>query len=147
MKVILLKNSPGIGKEGETKEVKSGYARNYLIPQKLALEATSANVNSYEQLKKKHAKDDEKQKKEAEQIKIVIEKMSVTLPVEIKDNEEIYGSITAQHIVNALKKEGVDINKQCIHLTDSIHATGVYSIDVKLHPSVNAVLKVWVVKK
>lgn len=147
MKVILLKNAPNIGKEGETKEVKSGYARNYLIPQKIALEATSANVNSYDQLKKKHAKEVEKHVKEAEHLKTVIEKISVTLPVEIKDGEEIYGSITAQHVVNALKKEGVDINKQCIHLTDSIHTTGVYSVDIKLHPSVNAVLKVWVVKK
>lgn len=147
MKVILLKNIPGIGKEGDIKEAKPGYCRNYLIPNNLALEATDENIRHIEVMKKKQAKDAERLKQEALEHKQRLEKISVTIPVALKNEEEIFGSITTQTIVQALKKEGVDVDKSKVTLEDQIKKTGVYSVTVKLHPDVAAAIKVWIVKK
>lgn len=147
MKVILLKNTPGIGKEGEIREVKPGFCRNYLLPNKLALEATDENVRYLATLKQKQAKDAERLKQDALEHKQRLEKISVTIPVELKNEEEIFGSISTQTIAQALKKEGIDLDKSKITLEDQIKKTGVYSVTVKLHPDVAAAIKVWIVKK
>jgi len=147
MKVILLKNVSGLGAPGDTIEVKSGYARNYLIPEKIALEATGASARYYELLKRKQVKVQENEKREAEGLKSRLEKVSLTLAAELKSEEEIYGSISAQNIVQALAKEGIDLDKDAVVLAEPLRKIGVYTLEAKLHPDVSASFKVWIVKK
>lgn len=147
VKVILLKDTPGVGKEGEIREAKPGFCRNYLLPNKLALEATDENMRVFDTLKRKRAKDIEHLKQDALEYKQKLEKISVTIPVELKNEDEIFGSITTQTIAQALKKAGIEIDKSKLVLEDQIKKTGVYSVTVKIHSDVAAAIKVWIVKK
>lgn len=147
MKVILLKNAPGLGVPGDTIDVKPGHARNYLIPKRIALEATTANAQQYALLKRKQTKVHEKEKREAEDLKSRLEKVSLTLAVELKSEEEIYGSVSAQAIAQALTKEGIDLDKDAVVLAEPLRKIGVYTLEAKLHPEVIASFKVWIVKK
>lgn len=147
MKVILTKDVSNLGKEGTTIEVKDGYARNYLLPNNLAFEATKDNLVKLEELKRTRLKILETQKKSVIDIKQKLEAISVTLTASAKDDEEIFGSITEGQILKALKEEGVELEKGKIELETPIKKIGVYNLKVKLHPEVDANLRVWIVKK
>ena len=147
MKVILTKDVSNLGKEGATLEVKDGYARNYLLPNNLAFEATKDNLVKLEELKRTRLKILETQKKSVIDIKQKLEAISVTLTASAKDDEEIFGSITEGQILKALKEEGVELEKGKIELETPIKKIGVYNLKVKLHPEVDANLRVWIVKK
>jgi large subunit ribosomal protein L9 len=147
VKVILTKDVLNLGKEGATLEVKDGYARNYLLPNKLAFEATKDNLVKLEELKRTRMKLLEVQKKSVIEIKTKLEAISVTLTASAKDDEEIFGSITEGQILKALKEEGIELEKGKIELESPIKKIGVYNLKVKLHPEVDANLRVWIVKK
>lgn len=147
MKVILIKDIEGLGKKGEVVEAKDGYVRNYLIPYGFALKATKDNFKRLEIIKNKEKKLLERQKKKAEALKETIEKISVTVAVEVKDGDDIYGSIGEPQLLKALKNEGIPIEKIKLFLPQPIRKLGVYNIEVKLHPQVTSFLRVWVVKK
>ncbi len=147
MKVILLKDVDKLGKEGSVLEVKEGYARNFLVPQKLAIKATKDSFREIEEIKKRKGKIEEKTKKEAAELKAKIDSLSLTITQEVKDGEEIYGSVGEQQIIKALKEEGVIIEKDKIDLPEPIKKLGVYNLKVKLHPAIEANLRVWVMKK
>lgn len=147
MKVILLIDLPKLGKEGETTEVKDGYARNYLIPKGFALKATDQNFKRIKEIKKAKTKVVEKQKRESLELKKTIEKISLTVAVEAKDDEELYGAINQAQILKLLKDEGIDLDKEKLILEESIKKLGVYNLKIYLHPEVEASLRVWVVKK
>jgi len=147
VKVILTKDVSNLGKEGATLEVKDGYARNYLLPNNLAFEATKDNLVKLEELKRTRLKILETQKKSVIDIKQKLEAISVTLTASAKDDEEIFGSITEGQILKALKEEGVELEKGKIELETPIKKIGVYNLKVKLHPEVDANLRVWIVKK
>jgi large subunit ribosomal protein L9 len=147
MKVILLKDVDKVGKEGETLEVKEGYARNFLIPTGRAIKATKNSFAAIDELKKKKLKAEEKGKKEAALLKEKIEAVSLTLTAEVKEGEEIYGSISETQIFKALKDEGLELEKGVLQLDEHIKKLGVYNLKVKLHPQVEANLRVWVMKK
>lgn len=147
MKVILLTDLPKLGKEGETTEVKDGYARNYLIPQGFALKATVQNFKRIKEIEKAKSKVGEKQKQESSKLKKTIEKISLTVAVEAKDDEELYGAISQAQILKLLKDEGIDLDKEKLILKEPIKKLGVYNLKIYLHPEVEASLRVWVVKK
>jgi large subunit ribosomal protein L9 len=147
MKIILLKDVDKLGKEGSVLEVKEGYARNFLMPQKLAIKATKDSFREIEEIKKRKGKIEEKTKKEASDIKEKIEALSVTIIQEAKDTEEIYGSVGEQQILKALKDESIILEKGKIEILEPIKKLGVYNLKVKLHPAVEANLRVWVMKK
>jgi len=147
MKVILLENVVGLGKCGETVSVKPGYARNYLFPQGKALEATVANMKVYNDRKTQLQKADDKKKATAAEICANIEKLSLTIAQEAKDDEELYGSVSASDISDALAKEKFNVKKEEIIIDNPIKKLGVYSVRVRLHPEVIGEVKVWVVKK
>ncbi|HIE36100.1 MAG TPA: 50S ribosomal protein L9 [Candidatus Omnitrophica bacterium] len=146
-KVILLKNIEKLGKEMEVVEVKPGYARNYLIPHGLALKANRESFELLEKIKKERLKIEEKEKKEALKLKEKLEKISLTITVQAKDDEEIYGSIQEVQILKALEEEGVNLEKGKLVLEEPIKKIGVYNLKVNLHPQIQANLRVWVVKK
>ena len=147
MKVILIKDIEKLGKCGEVVEVRDGYARNYLIPQGLALHASKENFQRLERIKEKERKLLERKKKQALQLKEKIEKLSLTIPVGVKEGEDIYGSVGSAQISKLLKSEGIEIEENKIILAEPIRKLGVYSIEIELHPQVKGSLRVWVVKK
>jgi len=147
VKIIITKDSEKLGKEGDVIEVKEGFARNFLLPRGLAIKATKNSFKEIEELKKRKDKQEEKVKIDALEIKTKIEALSLTITTEAKDTEELYGSITEQQILKALKEEGFTLEKGKIAIPEPVKKLGVYNLKVKLHPAVEANLRLWVMKK
>ncbi len=147
MKIILLRDMGKLGKEGDVAQVKDGYARNYLIPEGIALAATDNNFKKIDSIKKERAKNVEKEKQKFFELKDKIEQSSLTITSEAKEDEQLYGSITQPQILKLLKAEGIEIEKENLTLEEPIDKLGVYNLEVSLHPEVKANLRVWVVKK
>ena len=147
MKIILLKSIRKLGEEGDLVEVKDGYARNFLLPQGMALKATSVNCNRIEEIKKSQSKSKIKQKGFNVELKERIEKISLTITVEAKENEELYGKIGETQILKLLKAEGVELEKGKLILDESINKLGVYNLKIDLDSEIQANLRVWAVKK
>lgn len=143
MKVILKEDVKSLGKKEDLVDVNDGYARNYLIPKGLAVEASSANLNIM-----KTKKDAEKSKKDRElaQAKELAEKLNkTTVVVKAKagDNGKLFGSITNKDISDSLKKDHkIDVDKKKISMDDAIKSLGKYTVEVKLYPGVSAKLAV-----
>ena len=147
MKVILLKDVESVGKEGCELNVKDGFARNYLLARGLAVKAAGSSRKMLDDIKRQHVRQTEKEKQRFEALKVRLESMSININAEVKDEEEIYGSVNETAILKALKDEGVDIPKDSLVLDSQIKKLGVYNLPVRLHPEVVASLRVWVVKK
>lgn len=147
MEVILRQDVEKIGKAGAVIKVKDGFARNFLIPNKLAMPVTSANLKILQQDQQRKQAQSEKIKKECEQLKERLEKASLTIAALVQSEEKLYGSISAQEIAAALKEEGFDIDKSVIVMDEPIKSLGIYEIAARLHPEVTAKVKVWIVKK
>ena len=147
MQVILLKDFGKLGKEGDNLKVKDGYANNYLIPAGVALRATEDNFKKFEDVKKRRAKVVDKVKEEFQKLKTKIDKISLTIPVEAKENEELYGGISQAQILKQLKVEGLELDKDKLILDAPIEKLGVFNLKVNLFPEVEASLRVWVVRK
>ena len=148
MEVILNQDVDKLGKSGTIVKVKAGFARNFLIPNGLVLPLTPANLKKLEQDNLKKVSQLEKIKKESEALGERLANLSVTIPALTKEEEDrLYGSITSQDIADALKEEGVDIDKNSVILDEPIKSLGIYEIPIKLHPEVLTKIKVWVVKK
>lgn len=147
MKVILMENVDRLGYSGDVVTVKEGYARNYLIPNKKAKEASDGNMKMLEALNKKKALGDKKILDEAKALADKISTLSLTIPMKAGDEEKLFGSVSNDIIANALAAEGVTIDEKDITLDENIKKLGVYHVDVKVHPEVKARLKVWVVKE
>lgn len=147
MKVILRKDFETLGKVGEVVNVKDGYARNYLIPKKIAYAALKGNVRTLEEEKKSLLVKVGQELTAAEALAVELEKVSVTIPVQVGEEEKIFGSVTTQMISDFLKEKGFEIDKRKIEMDDQIKALGIYEVNVKLHPSVSTNVKVWVVRE
>lgn len=147
MKVILRQNYEALGQIGDVVEVKAGYARNFLIPRKIAYIALAGNIRALEEEKKSAAKKIQQELHAAENLSAELEKVSVTIPVQVGEEDKIFGSVTTQMIGDALKEKGYDIDKRKIEIEEPIKSLGIYSISVKLHTSVSAKIKVWVVRE
>lgn len=147
MKVILRQNMESLGQIGDVVEVKSGYARNYLIPRKYAYAALKGNIQALE-VEKKHLEMKRSQEiQAAEKLSAEIEKVSISIPVQVGEEDKIFGSVTTQMIADALKEKGYEIDKRKIDIEEPIKSLGIYSINVKVHTSVSAKVKVWVVRE
>jgi large subunit ribosomal protein L9 len=146
MKVILLKEVKGMGKEGDLVNSKDGYARNYLIPRNMAIEATSENLRKWEEAKKQEAAKKKQEIEEANALKERLEKLTVEVKAKGGSGGRLFGSVTSQDIAAALKEQhGVDIDKRKIEMKDNIKNAGAAEVDLKLYPEVSAKLKVNVV--
>lgn len=147
MEVILKRDVDKIGKAGTIIKVKDGFARNFLIPNSLAVPLTAENLKRLEQEKQRKISQLEKVKKEAEELSKRLEALSLTMPVLTQEEDKLYASITAQDIAHALAEEGVDIDKNIIMLDEAIKSLGIYEVTAKLHPEVSCKIKIWIVKK
>ncbi len=146
MRVILLENVPGLGERGESREVASGYARNYLLPRNLALPATSAGARTFAERERIVRARSEKEHRQAEALAHKLEKISVTIAAQVGEDDKLFGSVTAQDIAEAVGKEGFEIDRRQVQLEEPLRALGVYKVDIKLYPEVVVPLKVWVSK-
>ena len=147
MKVILLKDIKGTGKKDQIIEASDGYARNYLFPRKLAVEASSANLNAIETAKSAQNHRKEVEKKEAQELAKKMSEMSVDVYVRAGENGKLYGKVTNQEVADALKsKYAIDVDKRKITV-DGIKNVGPAEAVVKLYPEVSAKLKLNIVAK
>jgi len=147
MEVILTKDVKGLGKAGDKAKVKDGFARNYLIPKGLALSSTLTNIKILEESSKRKVHALEKLKAEALTLVEKLTGKSINVAVAVHEEDKLYGSIGASNIADALKDEGIEIDKKYIVLEEPIKTLGIYDIVVKPHPEVETTIKVWVVKK
>lgn len=147
MKVILRKNFDQLGKVGDVVNVKDGYARNYLIPRQIAYQATKGNIRALEEEKKQILKKEAKELEAAQSLAAELEKVSITIPVKVGEEDKIFGSVTNQMIADALKEKGYDLDKRKIEITEPIKSLGIYNVSIKLHPNVSANVKTWVVRE
>jgi large subunit ribosomal protein L9 len=144
--VFLMANVADLGSEGDVVKVSEGYARNYLLPKKLAAPVTSATKKRLEKIQKEREATRKAELEAAREMAAKLEKISCTIPVKSKD-EKLYGSVTVNDVVDALKTNGVQIDKQKILLDEPIKELGVFDVKVKLHAEVEATIKVWVVEE
>jgi len=147
MKVILRQDVRDLGKAGQTIEVKSGYGRNFLIPRNLAIPATRANLKAIDEIEKQNEFRKRKQLREAEQLKIRLEKLSLTCEVLVGEEDKIFGSVTAQNIVDLISEQGIKTEKRNVRLEEPIKSLGVYTVPVKIDKDVMANIKLWVIRK
>ena len=147
MKVILLKSLKKLGKEGDMVEVKDGYGHNYLIPHGFALKAIKRNFKRIEEIKRIKAKTEEKKKQNFLKLKEAIEKISLTITAEVKEDKELYAAISETQVLKLLHSEGVELEKGVLAIEEPINKLGVYNLKVNIYPGIEAALRVWVVKK
>ncbi|MFW5780279.1 MAG: 50S ribosomal protein L9 [Bacillota bacterium] len=145
MKIILLQDVKNLGEKGDLTEVSSGYARNYLIPKKLGVEADKNAINEYKQRKEKEKRELEAQKQKALVLKDILSNKTIEVGVKCGEGK-MYGRVTSQDIAKALEKEGVEIDKRKIVLSEPIKELGEYTVDVKVYKETLAKLKIKVVK-
>jgi len=147
MKIILLKDVPNLGKELDIKDVKPGYARNFLIPQNLVVPATKRNLQWQErELEKKKSKEEQKTKELQEMIK-KLKNLKLQISVKTGSKGELFEKITSIKIVNLLKKEGFEMSKENIIFKEPIEKIGEYVIPISLGKDFKTKIKLVVKKK
>lgn len=147
MKVILRQNYESLGQIGDIVDVKDGFARNFLIPRKIAYLALKGNIQSLEEEKRNASRKLQQELLAAESLAAELEKVSVTIPVQVGEEDKIFGTVTNQMIADALKEKGYEVDRRKIEINEPIKSLGIYGIDIKLHQNVNAKIKVWVVRE
>jgi len=146
MKVILLEDVKGIGKKGQVINASDGHARNFLLPRKLGIEATSANMANLEAQQKNAQQKVAKEVQAAEELATKLQAKPVTLKVKTGDKGRMFGSITNKEIAEAIQTQlGQTVDKKKIVLSDPIKAIGTYTVTAKLHTQVSAKLNVEIV--
>ncbi len=139
MKVILLEPVKALGNRGDIKEVAAGYARNYLIPKKLAIEATPANIKRLEQEKIRIKQKEIQETEAARKLAAKIEGEVLQFTAKAGEGGKLFGSITGKEICEALaKKTGIEVDKKKLELPEPIKALGRHEVTVQLYPGVNA---------
>ena len=147
MKVILTADVEKIGSLGDVIEVKKGFARNFLLPRKLALEVSEHNLALMEGRKKKHQKKLEMEKNSAVEQKQKLEGVSITIRKKSGENDVLFGSVTTAEIEKELAAKGFNLEKKKIHLDEPIKRLGEFSAKVKLFQDVDAAIKIIVLKE
>ena len=145
MKVILTDEIRGLGTRGDVVTVKDGYARNYLFPKNLAREATPGNLKSIEQERKKWAALGQQEKEVAQKAAERAEGTKIVVHKRVGENGQLFGSVTANEIADALVAKGIEVDKRRIELTHPIKNIGTHDVDVRLHREVTAHIQVEVV--
>jgi large subunit ribosomal protein L9 len=147
MQVILRDDMDNLGKSGEVVNVKSGYARNYLLPRGHAIKATESDVKRVEHEKRVIAARTAKLSKEAQAEADKLSQISVSIARAVGEEDKLYGSVTTRDIAEALAEKGVKVDSKKIHLDEPLKALGMTEVQIKLGRGVNATIKVWVVKQ
>ena len=147
MKVILRQEIDSLGRFGDQIKVATGYARNYLIPKGLAVEASNGNLRQLEAEKAAYLKKTQVHKEKAEGLKGEIEALTLTFARKAGEDDKLFGSVTAHDIEAELKKRGFELEKKAILLHDHIKALGQFTVPLRLYSGVSAALKVEITKE
>ena len=147
MKVILKEHIEGVGHLGDVLEVSDGFARNFLLPRKKALEASSRNVKEFEHATRVIVEKAKKEKVELEAHAKKISAVSLTITMKAGKDGKLFGSVTSKDIEEGLAEKGVTVDRKKIHLAQPIKALGTVAVPIKLHRGVTATVSVEVVKK
>lgn len=148
MKVIMLQDVKGVGKKGEVINANDGYAKNFLIPKKFALEATNANKNELDLKNKADAKRKQEELEAAQALGKTIEKSPIKISVKTGGNGKLFGAVTSKEISETLEAQhNIKIDKKKIELKDQIKMVGQRHVSIKLHPAVTAELEVNIVEE
>jgi large subunit ribosomal protein L9 len=147
MKIILMTDVPKLGHRGELKEVATGYARNFLLPKKLAVPATSANLQNLEHLKRQRVREEAKARQQADALAARVAGLDFRVTARASEDGRLYGSVTAQDVADYLERNGVTVEKRRVRLDDPIKALGQYRVAVRLHAEVTAELPVTVARE
>lgn len=147
MELILMEDVPSLGKVGDLVKVSDGYARNYLLPRKKAVRATTATLKAVEREQHSLEHKQDKLEQEAQELAQRIEELSCTITKPAGEEGKLFGAVTSADIEDALHGQGVSVDRKKIVLEDPIKNLGVYTVSLKLHPQVTAQLKLWVVKE
>lgn len=147
MRVILREDMPNLGEAGEVVDVKRGYARNYLIPRKLAMEATEGNLKTFEHIARARENRAEKLKGDAEGVAESLAGVTIHIEVEVGEEDQLYGSVTSQMIADELEEKGFEVERRNILLPTPIKELGEHEVAIHLHRDVEPVIKVSVVKR
>ncbi len=147
MEVILREHVDNLGRRGEVVKVAEGYARNFLLPRKLALPVTEANKRQIERERAKLDAKEAAEKQDAEAIARRIGAIDIAIARRVGENDTLYGSVTAADITDALLRNGVEIDRRKVQLAEPLKQIGEFSVPVKIHREVTAQVKVRVVKE
>lgn len=145
--VLLLKPVEGLGSEGDQVKVRAGYARNFLLPQKIAAPVTAANRKQVDALKKRRADRENKELEGAQELGKKLEKTSIAFAVKTGEGGKMFGAITANDLHEKLVQAGVDIDKRKIHLHTPVKTLGKHEVKIKLHSDVSVDLSFDVVSE
>jgi len=147
MEVILREEIEKLGRRGDVVKVAAGYARNYLLPKRLAVAANESNKKIVEQEKQAYLRRESKEIGDANDLAKMMASVEVTIAQKAGENDQLFGSVTAQDIVAALEKSGYTIDRKKVNLAEPIKALGDYKVTVKLHREVAVELPVHVIKE
>ncbi len=145
MKIILRQEVENLGDIGEIVTVKAGYARNYLIPRGMAYFASPKAIKMLEHEKKQYAFRMDKLKGEAEVLAAKLADVQVTIPMQVGEEDKLFGSVTNVMIGQELADRGYDVERRSIMIEEPIKSLGIFDVKIKLHPEVIATIKVWVI--
>jgi large subunit ribosomal protein L9 len=146
MEVILLEDMKGVGTRGQMIQVKPGFARNYLLPQKLAIPAGTKAANLYKELQRQRQAQDDKRVLKAREEAARLEGVEINIPAQANEEDTLFGSITNVDIADALERAGHTVDKRKIELDDHIKQLGRYDVTIRIYAGVTAGIKVWVVR-
>jgi large subunit ribosomal protein L9 len=147
MEVILREDIDKLGHRGQVVKVADGYARNYLLPKRLAVPATEANKKIIEQERQAHLRREAREKAEAEELAKLLDGVVVTIARKAGEQDQLFGSVTAQDISDALARQNFTIDRRKIQLEDPIKQLGEYQVSLRLHREVSASIGVHVVRE
>ncbi|MDR1720860.1 MAG: 50S ribosomal protein L9 [Endomicrobium sp.] len=145
MRIILKSDITNVGRQGEIKEVAAGFARNYLVPKNLAMEANAQNLKIWERIRGRLEKQREEVIGEARGTALKLEASKFVAKVKIGEKGKVFGSISALNIAKIFENGGFKVKKHDILLSNAIKTTGIYEINVRLHPEVIAKIKLSVI--
>jgi large subunit ribosomal protein L9 len=145
MTVILQQDVKNLGKKGDIVNVSDGYARNFLIPRGLVVESSQANIKAIKDEALLKQKRDEREKRQAQEVADKLKDILVKIPVKTGEKGRLFGSITVKDIADALLKQGIEVDRKNIKLTESIKNLGEHKVAVKLHPDVSSLLNISVI--
>ena len=146
MDVILLKDYLSLGKTGDTVKVKPGFARNFLIPEGIALRASSKNLSIFKEQKKFEKVRQKREKSFNENIAKKLSKVEITIEAQVGEEDKMFGSITAKDIHKSIIEKGIKIEQNSIKLEKPIKALGIYNVDVMVTENISSTVKVYVIK-
>jgi len=147
MEVILLEEIDGLGKRGASVRVADGYARNYLIPRRKAIEAVGNSQAVFKDRERARVALEQKQRQSAQSLRDRMAQASLQFSVQVGDEDQLYGSVTAGEIHDALVAQGFEVERKAVRLEEPIKALGVFEVPVHLFQDIEAPVKVWVVRK